>query len=171
MKIQRREFILKTGVAAAGVAALPSTALGSSLKDNKNGADEIIKKLSLLNDIDVTDYLSRQLSRPGERWDGGVTDKYKMPNVHSTKELISVAGSAFASKYSKYYLSPKLVKPIDNAAACLVNVQHDDGTIDLHSTNFHSTTDTAFLVNDLGPVLNCLKRLDISELNEAVNNI
>ena len=61
MKIQRREFILKTGVAAAGVAVLPSTALGSSLKDNKKGADEIIKKLSLLNDNNVADYLSRQI--------------------------------------------------------------------------------------------------------------
>lgn len=171
MKIQRREFILKSGVAAAGVATLPLTAFGSSLMDNKNGADEIIKKLSLLNDKNLTVYLSRQINKPGDRWNGGAHDQFKMPNVHSTKELVSVAGSAFASKYSKYYLSPELVKPIERAVSCLVNVQHDDGTIDLHSTNFHSTPDTAFLVNDLGPVLTCLKRLDRSELKEALNDI
>ena len=114
--------------------------------------------------------MERWCTRPIQN-DGGVTDKYKMPNVHSTKELISVAGIAFASKYSKYYLSPELLKPIERAAACLVNVQHNDGTIDLHSTNFHSTPDTAFLVNDLGPVLTCLKRLDRSELKEALNDI
>ena len=171
MKIQRRKFIHQTGVAVAALTALPSATIGSSFNYNKKGADEIIKRLSLLNDINANDYLSRQINKPGDRWNGGVVDKYKMPNVHSTKELISVAGSAFASRYSKYYLSPELVKPIERAAACLVDVQHDDGTIDLHSTNFHSTPDTAFLVNDLGPVLNCLKRLDKPELKEAINNI
>lgn len=171
MKIQRRKFIHHTGVAVAAVTALPSTALGSSLKDNKNGANEIIKKLSLLNDIDVDDYLSRQVNKPGDRWDGGVEDKYNMRNVHTTKELISVVGSAYASKFSKYYLSPELVKPIELATACLINIQHDDGTIDLHSTNFHSTPDTAFIVNDLGPVFNCLKQLDMSVLKAAINNL
>ena len=171
MKIQRRKFIHQTGVAVAALTALPSATIGSNFNYNKKGADEIIKRLSLLNDINANDYLSRQINKPGDRWNGGVVDKYNMPNVHSTKELISVAGSAFASKYSKYYLSPKLVKPIERAAACLVDVQHDDGTIDLHSTNFHSTPDTAFLVNDLGPVLKCLKRLDRSELEDTINTI
>ena len=35
MKIQGREFVFMTGAAAAGVAAILSTALGSSFKDNK----------------------------------------------------------------------------------------------------------------------------------------
>lgn len=171
MKKQRRKFIGQSSLAVAAITTLPLMAIGSSLKENKKGADKIIKKLSLLNDVNVTDYLSRQISKPGERWDGGVADKYKMPNVHTTNELISIAGSAYASKFSKFYLSPELVKPLEKAAACLVNVQHDDGTIDLHSTNFHSTPDTAFIVNDLAPVFNCLKKLNQADLKDALNSM
>lgn len=171
MKKQRRKFIGQSSLAVAAITTLPLMAIGSSLKENKKGADKIIKKLSLLNDVNVTDYLSRQISKPGERWDGGVADKYKMPNVHTTNELISIAGSAYASKFSKFYLSPELVKPLEKAAACLVNVQHDDGTIDLHSTNFHSTPDTAFIVNDLARVFNCLKKLNQADLKDALNSM
>ncbi|MEX2564637.1 MAG: hypothetical protein WD431_01690 [Cyclobacteriaceae bacterium] len=169
--MQRRKFIHKTGVAVTAITALPSMVIGSSIKNNKKGADEIIKKLSLLNDNDVADYLSRQVSNFGDRWDGGVEDKYKLANAHTTKELISVAGSAYASEFSNYYLSPDLIQPIERAAACLVNIQHDDGTIDLHSTNFHSTPDTAFIVNDLCPVFICLKQLNRADLKGALNSL
>ena len=78
MKIQRREFILKTGLAAAGLGTLPSTTFGSGLVDNKNGANEIIKKLSLLNDKNLAVYLGRQINKPRDRWNGGVHDQFKM---------------------------------------------------------------------------------------------
>ena len=171
MNIQRREFIHQAGVTVAAITMLPSMRIESSIKDNKNGADEIIEKLSLLNDQNIPDYLKRQVNKVGDRWDGGVEDMYELPNVHSTKELISVAGSAYTSKFSIYYLSPDLIKPLERAAACLVNVQHDDGTIDLHSTNFHSTPDTAFIVNDLCPVFICLKQLNHPDLKGVINNL
>lgn len=171
MKKQRRKFISQSSLAVAAVTTLPLMAIGSSLEDNKKGADKIIKKLSLLNDYNVVDYLSRQISKPGDRWDGGVMDTYKMPNVHTTKELLSIAGSAYASRFSKYYMSPDLIIPIERAAACLVNVQYNDGTIDLHSTNFHSTPDTAFIVNDLAPVFNFLQKINREELNKALQSM
>ncbi len=169
--MKRRKFIHQTGVAVTAITALPSMAIGRSMKNNKKGADEIIKKLSLLNDNDVADYLSRQVSNPGDRWDGGVENRYKLANSHTTKELISVAGSAYASEFSKYYLSSVLIQPIERAAACLVNIQHDDGTIDLHSTNFHSTPDTAFIVTDLCPLFICLKQLNRAELKGTLNSL
>jgi hypothetical protein len=171
MKIQRRTFIQQTGLAVAAITTLPSMAIGNSLEQNKKGADAIINKLSTLNDSNVTDYLSRQSSKPGDRWDGGVMDTYGIPNVHTTKELIVIVGSAYASKFSKHYLSPNLVIPIERAAACLVQVQHNDGTIDLHSTNFHSAPDTAFIVNDLSPIFICLKELNRPDLRNALDSL
>jgi hypothetical protein len=57
-----------------------------------------------------------------------------------------------------------MVKPMDRAMQCLLNVQYSDGTIDLHTTNFHSTPDTAFIVNYLSPVLVILQGLERPEL-------
>ena len=56
------------------------------------------------------------------------------------------------------------------AMSCIVKVQHDDGTIDLHSTNFHSTPDTAFFVNYLSPVYLTLKGLNESRLSNLIRN-
>jgi hypothetical protein len=159
MKIQRRKFILQSGAAATAIAALPSIAWSNSFLAKTGGGDDIIKKLALLNDREVAGLLERQINKPGARWDGGLVDKYELPNAHVTRDLITVAGIAYASEYSDYYLSPELEKPLERAITCLLNVQYDDGTIDLHSTNFHSTPDTAFIVNDLSPVFTCLKRL------------
>ena len=57
------------------------------------------------------------------------------------------------------------------AMACLMRVQHEDGTIDLHSTNFHSTPDTAFLVNYLSPVYVVLKRMDQKGLSDLIKGL
>lgn len=141
------------------MATLPSIAWSKGLIARTGGAHNIVKKLTLLNDREVAGLLERQINKPGSRWDGGLGDAYELPNAHSTRDLIAVAGIAYASEYSKYYLDPALEKPLERAITCLLNVQHDDGTIDLHSTNFHSTPDTAFIVNDLSPVFSCLKRL------------
>ena len=55
------------------------------------------------------------------------------------------------------------------AMRCVVEVQHEDGTIDLHSTNFHSTPDTAFFVNYLSPVYIVLKNLDQLKLKDLIS--
>jgi len=48
---------------------------------------------------------------------------------------------------------------MDQAMACVLKVQHEDGTTDLHTTNFHSTPDAAFLVNYISPIFVNLTRL------------
>ena len=116
--------------------------------------------LTGLNDEKIEALLPRQLMRPGHRWDGGVINEFEIPNAHSTSSFLEVLGASYASPFSSYYLSPSLEKPMDLAISCLLHVQYDDGTIDLHTTNFHSTPDTAFIVNYLSPVYVILKRLE-----------
>ncbi|NQU55036.1 MAG: hypothetical protein HQ522_21160, partial [Bacteroidetes bacterium] len=148
----------QTSLAAAGIAVTPSIVF--SQNPGKKDISQILKNLSELNDVVIEELLLKQIDKSGDRWDGGVFDRYELPNAHATNDFIMKLGAAYASPYSKYHLSEKLENPLERAIQCLLNVQHNDGTIDLHSTNFHSTPDTAFLVNYLSPGYVNLKRLN-----------
>lgn len=159
MNTGRRAFIEQSCALATGLLILPFRDWPAGLHIENSGIDEVIKALTPINDERAESLLSRQLHRPGGRWHGGVPNQYELPNAHSTSSFIVVLAAAYASPYSRYHLSAAFEQPLERAAACLLRVQHEDGTIDLHTTNFHSTPDTAFLVNDLSPAYACLKRL------------
>lgn len=131
--------------------------------------DELLKKLSSINDGIIESLLLKQISNPDSRWNGGVKDIYEVPHAHATMNFVIKLSSAYASPYSKFYLSDRLRKAITKAMKCIVKVQHDDGTIDLHSTNFHSTPDTAFFVNYLSPVYLALRNLDQLKLERLIS--
>src|SRR5690606_1361589 len=61
---------------------------------------------------------------------------------------------------SQYHRSIPLRIAIESAVDCLLEIQHEDGTIDLFSTNFHSTPDTAFIVNDLVPTYKMMQGME-----------
>ena len=168
--IDRRKFLLQSG-AITTTLITPMPLFANSMLSVPGGSDTILKQLSLLNDKNVPKLLEQQIDNGGDHWDGGVANGYGIPNAHSTRSFISVLGSAYASPFSKYHLSADLEKPLERASACLVNVQYEDGTIDLYSTNFHSTPDTAFIVNDLAPIYKCLERLDQPGLKPCLANI
>ncbi|MEQ6120196.1 hypothetical protein [Reichenbachiella sp. MALMAid0571] len=159
MNDQRRKFLQQTAVVASGISILPSLSWAGNFKGKMNGRDEILKKLSVLNDDKVDGLLKQQVDKPGDRWNGGVMNNFELVNAHSTYGFIVTLASAYAYEFSEYYKSSALEQPLEKAITCLVNVQYDDGTIDLHSTNFHSTPDTAFLVNYLSPVYACIRRM------------
>ncbi|MFX0101595.1 MAG: hypothetical protein ACFFCS_18615, partial [Candidatus Hodarchaeota archaeon] len=135
------------------------------------GKDLILEKLTRINDGEIEDLLAAQVSNPGDRWDGGVFDEWEVINTHSTVWFIIQLANSYASPYSTYHLSEQLEKPMDRAATCLLNVQHEDGTIDLHATNFHSTPDTGFLVNYLSPVYVVLKHMDRPGLKNLIKKL
>jgi hypothetical protein len=91
---------------------------------------------------------------------GGFTDAAEIPNAHSTVAFIRAAGCALASPESSYFASESLANEMQQALRFLVKIQHDDGTIDLLSTNFHSTPDTGFIVKWLVPVYKILDEAD-----------
>ncbi|NRB47914.1 MAG: hypothetical protein HRU41_09610 [Saprospiraceae bacterium] len=162
MKPSRRVFLKDCSLMATGIALLPAMAF--SEEDNRGRLAQLLMKLSDLNDAKVDRLMALQIDKPGDRWHGGLSNAYEIPNAHATKEIILKLGASYASPHSRYYLSDKLVKPMENAIQCLLNVQYEDGTIDLYSTNFHSTPDTAFIINYLSPTYVNLKRLDRTEM-------
>jgi hypothetical protein len=161
----RRDFIKNSGLAFS-LMALNSNFLMAKEYDVMD--DELLKKLSAINDADIEPLLLKQISDLGTRWDGGVKDKYEVPNAHTTMNFVIKLCSAYATPYSKFYQSDRLKKAVTKAMRCIVEVQHEDGTIDLHSTNFHSTPDTAFFVNYLSPIYETLKNLNQAGLGNLI---
>ena len=163
----RRKFIKNSGL-ALGLLSLNENLLISS--EYTRSSNDILKKLSLINDSQIETLLIMQISKPKSRWDGGVMDIYHVPNAHSTMNFIIKLCSSYASPNSKFYNSKRLERAMTRAMNCIVEVQHDDGTIDLHSTNFHSTPDTAFFVNYLSPVYLTLKNLNQPRLVNLITD-
>ena len=170
MDKQRRSFIKQSGLAVTALAVVPAISFSHNA-NQQNGSEQILKKLTEINDEDIDKLLSRQIKQPGSRWDGGVEDAYEVVNTHSTGWFIIRLADSYASAYSNFHLAEKLEIPMNLAMTCLLNVQHADGTIDLHSTNFHSTPDTAFLVNYLSPIYVVLKRLDRPGLADFIGKM
>ena len=166
MAKSRRKFIKESSLVATGLAVLPSIAY--SEEEIRGRLKSMLIKLSKINDKEVDEIIDLQINNPGDPWHGGMMNRYEIPNAHSTRSFIVSLGTAYASPHSKYYLSEKLEKPLEKAIQCLLNVQHDDGTIDLYSVNYHSTPDTAFIVNDLSPVYVNIKRLNRSGMKAFV---
>ena len=163
----RRKFIKNSGL-ALGLLSLNENLLISG--QYKRSSKVILKKLSLINDSKIERLLPMQINKANSRWNGGVMDIYHVPNAHSTMNFIIKLSSSYASPYSKFYQSQKLESAMTRAMNCIVEVQHDDGTIDLHSTNFHSTPDTAFFVNYLSPVYLTLKSLNQPQLANLIRS-
>ena len=155
----RRKFMKQTAAAVAGISVFPTLAWSEG-HDVAKGSDKILKKLSTLNDKGIPDLLKNQINRPGDFWHGGVVNGYDLPNAHATNNFVIKLGSAYISKFSSHYKSSDLIWRMERAMDSLLKIQHTDGTIDLYSTNFHSTPDTAFLVNYLSPVYVCLRRME-----------
>jgi hypothetical protein len=173
MKKPRRTFIKQTAITATALSFGPVVAFPKrrSSDADQGGTDQIINKLTELNDEKIEALLSRQLDKAGDRWDGGLINEYEIPNAHSTSSFLQVLGASYASPFSKYCLSEPLINAMERAISCLLNVQYDDGTIDLHTTNFHSTPDTAFIVNYLSPVYVILNRLERQELESLLHKM
>ncbi len=168
METKRRTFLKQTSIAATGMTLLPTTAWSIAKETTEADIDSMLKKLAAIHDKQIKGLLRMQLDQPGTRWDGGILSAYEIPNAHNTKDFIAKIGGVYACKWSTFYLSEELEKPLERAITCLCNVQYEDGTIDLYSTNFHSTPDTAFLVNYLSPVYVVLKRLNRPGLKKSI---
>jgi len=80
---------------------------------------------------------------------GAIRDGEGIPNALSTGGYISMWAISVSCPESMYYAAPNLLQSIEKGAQYLTRAQHNDGTIDLLSSNFHSPPDTAFSVDNI----------------------
>ncbi|MCE7064243.1 hypothetical protein [Dyadobacter sp. CY326] len=146
--MNRRRFVQRT---AAAMCTMPiASALAfTHVKASAKNMPEWLKALVNQNDIGVEAIRKFQVKDAKNDAYGGVMDGFDIVNPHSTSALIQASANAISSPGSKFFRSPELLADMNLAALHLVRTEHSDGTIDLLSTNFHSTPDTGFLVKRL----------------------
>lgn len=144
--MKRRTFAKISGTS---VVAAPFISFNFKSPPRNKGVDEIMGQLIRANDLRIPDYLKNQELNPGHQWFGGVKDGYGIFRAGSVSGFIKGLVCAYVSPTSQYFHEKSLIFPLENAASYLIKSQHEDGTIDLPSTNFHSPPDTAFVVEPL----------------------
>jgi hypothetical protein len=150
-QMNRRDFLHYTGAASlisTGI-ILPDTLQAWVPFTESNSFDDLFIKLIQLNDEQVPKILQLQNRDKTSKHFGGVCDNWKIYNPHSSAGLIKTLSVSYSSEKSKYYRDDSLIEPMILASKYLLKIQHNDGTIDLLSTNFHSTPDTAFIVEPI----------------------
>ena len=108
--------------------------------------DQLLKRFVKRNDEVVENLLERQEKNKQHPWAGGVVDHHGIYTPQNTVGLLQRASCAYVSEGSRYYHNTSLHQPLLMASQYLLRAQHPDGTIDLHTTNFHSTPDLGFSV-------------------------
>jgi hypothetical protein len=138
---------------------------------SKEGENDLYRRAVKAGDEAVPRYLGQQEQRPGHPWLGGYVDEYGVHTVGGTAGLLRMAGTAYCTPESSWYRRKELLPRLGEAARYLLNAQNQDGTIDLYVTNFHSTPDTAFVVEPLCYLMALLRRDGSPELKPLMADL
>jgi len=160
----RRKFIKTSGAALMMVPFATNRSAVAGGIGNKPSDDDLYEFLVSENDNHIPDLLARQEKHEGHKWFGALVDSYGIHTPGGTSHFIRNLATAYTAPESRYYQDADLAKALEMAADYMVNVQHDDGTIDLHTTNFHSPPDTGFVLELLAIAMELLNRFDNNEL-------
>jgi hypothetical protein len=114
------------------------------------------------NDGSVKRILERYVDDKDSVYYGAVLDSYEMVTAHSLTSFLRAGICALISPESVYFNGQELKEKLLLSCNYLRSLQHADGTIDLVSTNFHSTPDTGFIVKWLAPVWRLLENSEVS---------
>lgn len=164
--MKRREFVITS---AAGLSTMPFWTLNHSYSGDKKPGwlVELIK----LNDQTIPALLQKQVIDQKLKSFGGFLDEDAIPNPQSTSHFISTVACAISCPESEYYHSIQILEKIGSAIQYLLRVQHEDGTIDLLATNFHSTPDTAFSVEKIVPAYHFINQSKIKNSDTTLEAI
>ncbi|MCF0063591.1 twin-arginine translocation signal domain-containing protein [Dyadobacter chenwenxiniae] len=168
--MNRRNFVKGTTVA---ICALPIASAMAFSPVNKRiqNVPEWLEALVKQNDIGVEAIKKLQIKETANPAYGGLMDAFEVVNPHTTSALIQAGANAISSPGSRFFRSNELLADMNLATLYLVKTQHEDGTIDLLSTNFHSTPDTGFLVKRLVTAYTLIQKSETSGGDKMLTNL
>ncbi|GAB3898219.1 hypothetical protein GCM10028803_17330 [Larkinella knui] len=156
--MDRRSFVR---LGTASLCSLPVLTTASFARSYATAPDtkpawllEVIKA----NDEQINQIRAYRVKESGNPAFGGIKDGEDIPNAQSTADFARRCACAISSPESTFYRSKELLSETGQAVQYLLKIQHSDGTIDLPSTNFHSTPDTGFIVKRLTTAYTLLNR-------------
>lgn len=156
--MQRRSFIQSSIGTLCAVPFLGFTALSNTYESKPVWLLEWIKIL----DEQMPSFKKSRVSDTSKKHFGAFMDATEMPNPHSTAGYIGRACMLMFCAESHFFQSNETLITVEQAAEALLRFQYSDGTIDLLSTNFHSTPDTAFVLENIIPAYKFLKETKIT---------
>ncbi len=121
-----------------------------------------------IHDQQLPGFKSNKILDPSNKYVGGYLDGEEIPNPHSTAAFIGKGCMLIFCKESLFYRSQEVLKDVEDAAKSMLKFQHSDGTIDLLQTNFHSTPDTAFILENIIPAYSFLKKSNTPNSEKAL---
>lgn len=110
----------------------------------------LVGRLLEVNDGIIDAEMRRQLMGDATLYGGALLDVDSVVSPIQTAQFIQTLMCGYVSPASRHYKSKEVLLRMTKAAQALVNLQHDDGTIDLVTTNFHSTPDLGFTIFPVG---------------------
>jgi len=110
---------------------------------------ELLIQLIKVNDENITSALKRQVLDKSSIYYGVVYDNDSIMSPIGTAGLIQTLICGYISRESKYFQSKEILQRTVLAGNAMLKLQHPDGTIDLLTTNFHSTPDLGFTIYPL----------------------
>ena len=167
--MKRRKFVSLGATAVCIMPLIGSAALMPEPQYKEPAAKpKWLVDLIRYNDEDVKQMARYKITDPVQKYVGGYLSDVEIPNPHSTCAFINRACGAISSAESAFYQSADLLNNIHDALNSLLKMQHEDGTIDLIDTNFHSTPDTAFMVKRLVQSYNLLQQSGVNGSNTVL---
>lgn len=153
--MNRRDFV-KNGVLLSAVPTIfpflspfDAQPMPPSSAEKPEWVVEMIRR----NELSIENAYTRRINDQNSPRYGAVLDGVEIATPHSSLGFIKSGICCLASPESKYHNDQKLLSDLVDTAKFLLTLQHEDGTIDLVTTNFHSTPDTGFLVKYLCPAV------------------
>ena len=171
--MQRRDFLTWTGAGMVfSPAVFPLTPEPLLKIPSETVSDDFFRKqLIRENDMAIERLRAVQCEATDPRRAGGIPNAYGIETAMGTAMFVQYLASGFGEKSSAFFESKELLDGLLRATQFLLTIQHKDGTIDLHSTNFHSTPDTAFVVEPLAIAYRLLKDQPQKNLQEPLANL
>ncbi len=157
--MERRNFIKATGlVTLPALGILPLNLLTSACKnlDVRDPEKAFFLRLVHYNDKRIPDLLNNQNMDEASAYIGAVPDNNLIYHPGGAAFLIYHLISGYFIRESAFYGNTELIDPCIKAAEYLENVQYEDGTFDLLTTNFNSPPDTAFIMEPVCVVLSVI---------------
>ena len=163
--MKRRAFIKKNGTLTlfAPFSSLPIASFEPPNNKIEINKPEWLKQMISNNDLSLNNILLRFVGDKSAITYGAVLDGNEMATAHSITSFLKTGICALVSPESEFYNDEKLREKLALSCHFFLGLQNEDGTIDLVSTNFHSTPDTGFIVKWLAPVWRLLAHSEVSQ--------
>ncbi|WP_435357361.1 hypothetical protein [Emticicia sp. SJ17W-69] len=163
--MNRRDFV---AMGATSLCAVPFIGFSTFLPKTDNKPIWLIEWIKI-HDQQLPNFKALKVTDPNHKYWGGYMDDVEIPNPHTTSGFIGKACMLMSCPESSFYQSKDILKEVEDATKAMLKFQHIDGTIDLLATNFHSTPDTAFVLENIVPAYKFLKQSNTKGIENTLD--